>query len=83
MLVMLFIAHGMVIFTGGSRKEVTGEFSKYGTSASPEAASESAGRLDGIEVYSLVPHVCGMDLYRNPTAIGILMKHHQVGALYL
>ena len=38
--------HGIIIFTGGSRKEVTGEFSKYGTSASPEqpeVATEVAG----------------------------------------
>ena len=34
--------HGMIIFTGGSRKEVTGEFSKYGTSASPEQPESSS-----------------------------------------
>jgi|TARA_R110000787_G_scaffold74747_2_gene165988 hypothetical protein len=31
--------HGMVIFTGGSRKEVTGEFSKYGVQAIAEVST--------------------------------------------
>jgi hypothetical protein len=55
--------HGMVIFTGGSRKEVTGEFSKYGTSASPEQP-ESASQLDG---WFMSGNVAGGQ--SNPTAI--------------
>ena len=55
--------HGMVIFTGGSRKEVTGEFSKYGTSASPEQP-ESASQLEG---WFMSGNVAGGQ--SNPTAI--------------
>jgi len=37
--------HGIIIFTGGSRKEVTGEFSKYGTAEYSE--DTYGGRLVG------------------------------------
>ena len=58
--------HGMVIFTGGSRKEVTGEFSKYGTSYQAGSNSGSVKAFNFIAGPSLSGSLYGSPNYWNP-----------------
>ena len=58
--------HGIIIFTGGSRKEVTGEFSKYGTTYQAGSNSGSVKAFNFIAGPSLSGSIYGNPPYYNP-----------------